>query len=447
MNNTPQQQFRNIVYLSDTSGTGFWRHIQQIMSLNCISQNTGIHNTYTQFPILDKEYYKGITSINVQRWISEDQMKLFCNFFKPICEMNNAFLIYHIDDDMYDKHIPLYNKGRKAFEGEQVQNQIKTMLNTADFVVVTTDKIKQMYHEIYGVPYENIVAVPNLLPKWWFGDRYSLEKKQNQFNKYKRKPRIGIVSSLSHYNIENVRQTKDGIACRQDEKNKDLWVKEDGQPIDYKDTYEIIDDLHGIIDIIKETINDFQWVFFGYIPPELENAVKEKRIEYHPGVPILNYPSVFDNIQLQAVVAPIAKTEFNFCKSHIKTMEAAVLGVPLFATNCLPYSRVMPAEQLFDTPQELKEKLMKLKFMSNGAYSKLVESQWKWFHTPCKEGDVILKNYWLEDNLDIWVNIFRLRQKGLSISFARYREQAALRNKAENQQVLFKAPNGAEILK
>ena len=64
----------------------------------------------------------------------------------------------------------------------------------------------------------------------------------------------------------------------------------------------------------------------------------------HGGLPIMNYPSMLENLQLQAIVAPIAKTTFNFCKSFIKTMEAAAIGVPLFATNCLPYSRVMPRE-------------------------------------------------------------------------------------------------------
>lgn len=43
------------------------------------------------------------------------------------------------------------------------------MLNAADFVTVTTDYIKNFYHEHYSVPLENILAVPNLLPKFLFG--------------------------------------------------------------------------------------------------------------------------------------------------------------------------------------------------------------------------------------------------------------------------------------
>lgn len=109
-------------------------------------------------------------------------------------------------------------------------------------------------------------------------------------------------------------------------------------------------------------------------------------------------------------MSPIKKMEFNYCKSHIKTMECAALGVPLFATNCLPYSRVMPREQLFDTQEELKEKLMKLKFTSSHIYKDTIEKQWKWLNSPCYEGDFYLVNYWLEDNLpNVWLPLFKMR--------------------------------------
>jgi hypothetical protein len=116
---------------------------------------------------------------------------------------------------MSDKHIPLFNRGRKAFEGKHVQNNIKEMLNAADFVTVTTDYIKEFYHKEYGVPLDNILAIPNLLPRYLFDDYYNVNKKIEQFKQYKNKPRIGIVSSLSHYNVDNTRVDNDGLAVRQ----------------------------------------------------------------------------------------------------------------------------------------------------------------------------------------------------------------------------------------
>ena len=159
-------------------------------------------------------------------------------FLKPLMDANAGFLKYEIDDLMFDgtildetkrdfierkygdiskNSIPFFNRGRAAFEGKQVQSNIRTMLNAADFVTVTTDYLKEVYHDVYGVPLENIIAVPNLLPKYLFGDRYEPSKKVKQFEKAKpkRKLRIGIVSSLSHFNIDNVRRDKDGKAVRE----------------------------------------------------------------------------------------------------------------------------------------------------------------------------------------------------------------------------------------
>lgn len=118
-------------------------------------------------------------------------------------DMNSGWLVYEIDDMMFDgtflgteeekkklvekygnlleNSIPLFNRGRGAFEGERVQNNIRTMLNAADFVTVTTDYLKNVYHDFYGVPLENIIAVPNFLPKWWIGDRYRPKDKLEQF--------------------------------------------------------------------------------------------------------------------------------------------------------------------------------------------------------------------------------------------------------------------------
>lgn len=128
-------------------------------------------------------------------------------------------------------------------------------------------------------------------------------------------------------------------------------------------------------------------MFFGYCPPQIKDLADAHKVEVHGGVPIFNYASKFYNLGLQAVVAPIKKMEFNYCKSFIKTMECAALGVPLFATNCLPYSRVMDKEFLFDTGAELKEKLVKFKWQSNGVYEKIIDKQWRWLNSPTIEGD------------------------------------------------------------
>jgi len=63
---------------------------------------------------------------------------------------------------------------------------------------------------------------------------------------------------------------------------------------------------------------------------------------------------------------------------------------------------------------------MKLKFTSAKIYSDIIERQWNWLNRPCHEGDFELKNFWLEDNINIHIDLLKLRQKTLTISLANF---------------------------
>lgn len=449
-----EQYFRNVMYGSDRSGTFKWRRIWAAQLIDCIAANTNIQLDYSQTPILDQNYYRGITSITVQRWLSDSQKDIMLKFFKPLMDVNSGWLIYEIDDNMSDVFIPKFNRGRRAFEGEHVQNNIREMLNAADLVTVTTDYLKEFYHKHYGVPLDNIVALPNMLPKYLFGDRFEPEKKLAQFRANKAKPRIGIVSSLSHYNFEDVREDKNGKAARRTKKEdgSEVWINEDNVEVPEAELTPITDDLDEVVDVVRSTVDDVQWVFFGCCPPKLHDLAEKQKVEVHHGVPIMNYASMLEQLQLQAIVAPIKKMEFNYCKSFIKYMECAAIGVPLFATNSLPYNRVMPEQQLFDGPEDLKDKLLKLKFSSSKIYLDMINRQWIWLNSPVHEGDFVLKNFWMEDNLGVWVSLFRLRQKTLTVSLSHFSEQYEARKKAqsahaEGKDIIFKTEDGVEILK
>lgn len=122
-------------------------------------------------------------------------------------------------------------------------------------------------------------------------------------------------------------------------------------------------------------------------------------------------------------------------------MECAALGVPCFATRCLPYDRVMQDSQLFSTGDELKDKLLKLKFISTGSYEKLIDEQWKWLNQEHDEGDFHVRNFWMEDNLQIFIDLYRLRQKAINVSLNTFVQQYAARKKAEKENTVFKNDN------
>jgi len=127
-------------------------------------------------------------------------------------------------------------------------------------------------------------------------------------------------------------------------------------------------------------------------------------------------------------------------------MECASIGVPLFASNAIPYSRVVPERQLFSDASDLKDKLMKLKFSSVGLYTSIIENQWKWLNTPCHEGDFDLRNLWLEDNIDIWMSLFKMRNRCIDCSLAKWIEQRDKVAKEKAERTIYS--NGeVEILK
>lgn len=105
---------------------------------------------------------------------------------------------------------------------------------------------------------------------------------------------------MSHYNVDGVREDTSGYVCRKDKLStgEEVWKNEKGEVVPFEQTREIVDDIEAVLDCIRKTVNDYQWVFFGFCPPKLNDLVQRKKIEVVPGVPIQNYASRFHNLNL-----------------------------------------------------------------------------------------------------------------------------------------------------
>lgn len=414
--------FNNTFFPSDLNGTGQWRAIMPIQTCWCLGPQTDITNTVLQNIVIEEHYFKDQNMFMVQRLVNSEQKK----YFTAICEYSKIFgfwTVYNIDDAMHYEDIPKFNRGRKAFCSKETQENIKDMLNMADFVLVTTSYLKNYYHKKYDVPLENIIAIPNLLPRWWIGSFFDADKSVENFRRTQKRPRIGVVSSLSHYNIDDLVETDDGkvVFRKKDEEGKFYFENDDGEKVTDLSTCKRVKDEFDILhDLILKTVDEVQWVFFGYMPPKLEEYIKQGKIEYHSGIPITNYPQKLSNLKLTAIVAPLYDNEFNRCKSNIKYLEACAVGVPLYAQNVSCYSKYMPENQLFSSPDDLYEKLMKLKKTSATVYRDIIERQYRWLNSPTTDGDFPLHNWFLEDNLGIWMKLFSMRKKHQVISLDRY---------------------------
>lgn len=454
-------QFTNVLMPSDTNGCWFWRAQTAVNQIWALGPNTGINNSVICKLTGDQNFYKNLNMFMVQRLLSDEQHRFFMGMLVPYSNAFNFWTVYNIDDAMHYNDIPHYNRGRAAFRSDKIQNNIKEMLNASDFILTTTDYIKEYYHRVYGVPLENIIALPNLLPRWWIGNFYDNTKQTENFRKNKKKLRVGIISSLSHYNIDNLLEDENNyvVSKHTTKDGKEVFKNEINQVVDINKCHVVQDDMDLIIDVILKSMDDIQWVICGYSPPKLERYIKEGKIEVHRSAPITNYPALINSLNLNAIVAPIIDGEFNRCKSNIKWLECCALGVPLFASNMITYNKYMPESQLFKNSDELLLKLEKLQMMSANIFSEIIAKQWKWLNSPTEECGWKLSNWWLEDNIDPWIKLFSMRQKGQTLSFSKFLEvkkqqaskkqepilqQTYVNNKPE--EIIFQK-NGIEIVK
>ena len=452
------QQYFNAMWPSDQSGTGAWRFLWQNATIEALGDKTGIFNSVITKPVFDQNWYQGLNSFMVQRLISQQQRRLFEGLVIPLSKLYSFWTIYNLDDAPHYKDICPYNRGRWAYAKDDIQENIRSMMNNADFVVTTTNYLKGYFNRTYGVPEDNIIVIPNYLPRWWIGGKYDKEKSVENFRRSKNKGgklRIGMVSSLSHYNVDGIRQdpeTKDVIKKVEEVdpktgEKKEVWKNPiDKVVTDISKYVEVKDDLDVIIETIEKTVDTVQWVFFGYAPPKLEKYIKEGKIECHGGVNIYNYPEKFASLQLNAVVAPLQDNEFNRCKSNIKWLECAALGIPLLAQNINTYSNYMPERQLFNNADDLLEKIQWLQKMSASVFGDIIENQWKWINSPHKEGGWNSPNWWLESNYEPWIKLWQMRHKSSELSLAKYIESKKRKEKEAKESVVFSKNNGELLI-
>lgn len=212
-----------------------------------------------------------MNAITLQRWLTNEQRVFVEKFLYPVTRREGVWLIYETDDVMGKDDIPLYNRGRGSYQRDDIQSNIKFFLEHADIVQVSTTNLKEYYSSKYQIPIKKIFAIPNLLPKWWIGDRFHPEEKLKQFKQNKSKPRIGVISSLSHYNLNKVLDNDCQIA---------------------KDDFDVISD------VIKRTVDDFQWVIFGHKPYQLKSEIENNKVRCFGCSPIISYPSVLAKLEL-----------------------------------------------------------------------------------------------------------------------------------------------------
>lgn len=282
--------------------------------------------------ILDKSFYRDIKTITLQRQASDHQ-KEFMKFLKSIQPEMGFKLIYEVDDVVFREEIPDYNASKFGFDDDNIRQNCIEMINMVDEVTVTCKFMRDLYIEKTGK--KEITAIPNFMPYWWIGHQYDYRKICDNFDKYKRKPRIVYAGSGAHFDMKNAVGQKD--------------------------------DFEHVLKFIIDNRHKYQFIFIGAYPPPLQPYVVSREIEFHPWKNLLEYPTFLASLNAQLFIAPLQDNNFNKAKSDIKFIEAAQLGIPCLCQDLVTYSSA-PDFLRFTTSEDLEDKIQKLLKNKAGYY-------------------------------------------------------------------------------
>lgn len=144
---------------------------------------------------------------------------------------------------------------------------------------------------------------PNLPSYNWMGRFLNPVMKTRMFQQRRGQLRVGVMSSLSHYETMDMsNQTEDDFQIVVDAaKNLKGRVK-----------------LKWVVPLNSESTP---------MAKRLLDAAGSEQVEIVNQVPITLFPRHYQALGLDVVAVPLLKNTFNDCKSNIKLLEAAAMGV------------------------------------------------------------------------------------------------------------------------
>ena len=232
---------RYLNFMADRQGCGQWRIGWPELHINM--SNMGDSTSMTKM-IFEKDWYRDIKTIKLQRQASREQ-KMFFEFLKSIQPEIGFKIIYEVDDVVFREDIPDYNVYKPAFDNDEIRQNCIDMINMADEVTVTCKHMRDLYKLRTGK--NEISVIPNFPPYWWIGHQFNYRKIIDNFDKNKKKPRIVYSGSGAHFDVANKTNQQD--------------------------------DFTHVIEFISKNVDKYQFVFIGAVPPPIKHLVDNKIIE------------------------------------------------------------------------------------------------------------------------------------------------------------------------
>lgn len=346
---------RFLSYYADYSGCGHWRLIwpEQVMNAHnkAVCHGTTVMN-------LDPRYYVQAKGVRVQRQATKQQLE-FVKHLKEIAKHNGMKVMYEIDDLCFKEDIPDYNKYKPAFENPEIRESAQAIMSLCDEITVTCDFMKDYYMSKTGN--KNITVIPNFMPKFWLGHYYDLQKNMINLDKYKKRPRILYAGSGAHFDVDNRVKQKD--------------------------------DFEHVNEVIRKTVDKYQWVFLGAFPLPLTDLIRNGKIEFHQWKRLYEYGQGINDLNVNMMVAPLQNNNFNKSKSDLKYIEASAFGLPIACQDLCTYK---PAPIKFVTGAEMIDRIDET-LRDADRYKSI-----------CKKARQYADTRWLEndENIDCYVELY-----------------------------------------
>jgi hypothetical protein len=360
MQNTqnPNAQKIAVNYVADRNGCGYFRCIwpfellatyKNIMGMNCfVYQN-------------DPNIVSKVGTFRFQRQATDAQTMAW-NHYLNLKKKGFKFNLQYEIDDLLMEIMPHNEIAYKYFDQKKKDNHMH-MLRTADSITFSTEPLKEIYVEDYGIEAEKIKVVRNYLPQFLYSLPY--RNAVRDFNTTNKKPRIFWSGSASHLG-------KGG-------------------------------DLEFLMEMIRTTIDEYQWVFQGVIPPEFTDLVKEGKIEFIPWAPIYGLANVqFYRAKPDITIAPLVPNRFNSAKSDLKYLESCALGAPCITTSFeeqglkSPYDRTN-AEICVEPDADIWKSMIDHLVGNSDYFMEVTKKQYQF-----------LNGRWMENNLEQWMGALDL---------------------------------------
>jgi O-antigen biosynthesis protein len=272
----------------------------------------------------------GADTLVFQRQAEPDQIERIAR----IRRITKRPMCFELDDLMFDltEHNP-----HRAHVRKDIKERLREGIAQCDRLVVSTEGLAEAMRDMHT----DIRVVPNYLN----ADRWEgLAPKRRDG----RKPRVGWSGSVSHRG-----------------------------------------DLIMIEDVVKSLAKEVDWVFMGLAT----DGIRACLAEYHPGVPVDQYPEKLAEMDLDLAIAPLEYHPFNECKTNLKLLEYGILGYPVLATDISTYQGTLPVSLVKNGTEHWVEAIRERVSDPDALHAQGQALR-----------QAILKDWMIEDHLDEWLS-------------------------------------------